>query len=166
MIAGAGSLLAGVALAGVSPAVASNPAPIPAAPYSGAPSTIGTEFWGVFSANVNNEYPDYIYLSDTTSKTVQATVAVPGYSPPFSANVTVIPGKTTSVELPLPAPDASQSDGIDNTGVHVTASGPVSVYGLDDWPQSTDGWTGLPVTGIGKSYTGDYLVNGVSGGVQ
>ena len=153
LTAAVGLLVVGSVAASPSTSASASTA-VPPAPYSGAPSTIGTNFWGVFAANVEDspdDLTDYVYLSDATSATVQATVAVPGIS--FSQNVTVVPGHTASVALPSePAPDASETDGVDNTGVHVTASGPVSIYGLEDEVYSTDGWAGLPVTGIGTKY--------------
>ena len=124
-------------------------ATVPPAGYNGPPSTTGTEFWTAFGAN----YPDdpvpnsYIYLSANEATT--ATVAAPGIG--FSQDVSVTPGTVTSVDLGN-AIEMATSDGVQDLGVHITAAGPITVYGLEDLVYSSDGFTALPVTAIGTSY--------------
>ena len=121
-------------------------AAVPPAPYNGPPSTIGTNFWTAFGINAETPEDDYIDLSGNTA--TQATVAVPGSS--FSQTVSVTPGHVTAVDVT--GADLSQTDGVQDLGVHVTAGAPVSVYGLEDAPESTDGFTALPTTAIGTDY--------------
>jgi IgGFc binding protein/GDSL-like Lipase/Acylhydrolase family len=115
-------------------------------PYNGPSSTVGTEFWFAFGANVSEE-TNYVDISGTTATT--ATVAVPALG--FSEDVSVTPGQTTNVALPRPS-DLTTPDGVEGLGVHVTAAAPVTVYGLEDTNASTDGFTALPVTAIGTNY--------------
>ncbi len=116
------------------------------APYHGAPSTIGTEFWTSFGINNSTPTTDYIDLSGNTA--TDATVSVPGST--FTDTVSVTPGHVTAVAVT--GADMTSTDGIQDLGVHVTAGAPVSVYGLEDLNFSTDGFTALPVTAIGTEY--------------
>lgn len=121
---------------------------VPPAPDPNPPSTVGTEFWTAFGANCPcSTETDYVFLSGATATT--ATVAMPGLS--FSQDVSVVPGMITSVAVPQ-GDNVTTPDGIQQLAVHVTAGAPVSVYGLEDQPYSTDGFTALPVTAIGTDY--------------
>ena len=119
---------------------------VPPAQYTGPPSTVGTDFWTTFGANQVIPTPDYIDLSGNTATT--ATVSVPGSS--FTQDVAITPGSVTSVAVT--GADMTSLDGTENLAVHITAGAPVSVYGLEDAPYSTDGFTALPVTAIGTDY--------------
>lgn len=121
-------------------------ATVAAGPYNGPASTTGTEFWFAFGGNVI-EGTNYVNISGTTATT--ATVAVPALE--FSVDVSVTPGQTTSVAVPT-GTDLKSFDGVEGLGVHVTASVPVTVYGLEDATYTTDGFTALPVTAIGTNY--------------
>jgi hypothetical protein len=122
-------------------------ADVPPAPFNGPPSTVGTEFWTAFGSNIQGSDSHTIYLSSDQS--VNATVAVPGTG--FDQDVAVTPGTVTSVDVGQSS-ELTTGDGIQNLGIHITASGPISVYGLEDSIFSTDGFTALPVTAIGDSY--------------
>ena len=65
----------------------------------------------------------------------------------------------TQITLPGDAQDPN-SDSVDPFGIHVTAGSPVSVYGLNTYPFTTDGFLGLPTNILGTSY----LVEGYTGG--
>ncbi len=115
-------------------------------PYNGSAATVGTEFWFAFGENLI-EGTNYVNISGTTATT--ATVAVPALG--FSVDVSVTPGQTTSVAVPT-GTDLQALDGVESLGVHVTSAAPVTVYGLEDATYTTDGFTALPVTAIGRSY--------------
>jgi hypothetical protein len=146
------SVLVGFLLAiGLGYATPDAGATVAPAPYSGPPGTVGTEFWFAFGANIDEEGGiegiNYVDIGGTTATT--ATVAVPALG--FSTDVSVAPGQATTVELPS-GTNLQTTDGVEDLAVHVTAAAPVSVYGLEDVDASTDGFTALPVTGIGTNY--------------
>jgi hypothetical protein len=114
-------------------------------------SNAGKEFWLGFPSNIEqNAQSLTLYISGTSATTGTVTIPGLGFSEPF----TVIPGTVTKVRLPDTAEiDPGASNVTENKGIHVTAEQPVTVYGLNDFPFTTDAYTGLPTDVIGDSYT-------------
>ncbi len=111
-------------------------------------SNAGTEFWLGFPTNYSGGTELTLYITGSTATT--GTVSIPGES--FSEGFSVTPGEVSAVKLP--ASDSMLSaDGIENKGIHVTAGAPVVVYGLNDYPFTTDAYTALPTSVVGTSYT-------------
>ena len=110
-------------------------------------SNAGTEFWLGFPQNIY-EGELTLYLTGSTATT--GAVAIPGEG--FSESFSVTPGAVTAVKLPGSA-EMSTYDGIEEKGIHVTAGAPVVVYGLDDYPYTTDAYTALPTNVVGTKYT-------------
>jgi hypothetical protein len=106
----------------------------------------GTEFWIAFETNGNVGTISVLILGQ--SGTI-GTVAVPGlaYSAPFSITAQGL----ATVILPAGAM-LTASDGVESLGVHVTASRPVIVYGLDLEAGSSDSFLALPVPELGTTY--------------
>ncbi len=138
---GAAALLAsGACLAGAAGAQA---APLP---------TEGTNFWLGFPANSYESLTTVqtLYIGGDTA--TSGKVLIPGMG--FSKAFTVTPGKVTPVQLPSGSDMApAVSDGSEAKGIHVTAKYPVVVNAVDDEAYSTDGYTGLPTSSLGTSYT-------------
>jgi hypothetical protein len=131
--------------------VATPPATADTAPQTSA----GTDFWLTFQGNLH-QGSLFLFISGSTATT--GTVDDPGIS--FSQAFSVTPGTVTQITLPGNAQDPN-SDSVDPYGIHVTAGSPVSVYGLNTFPSTTDGFLGLPTNILGSSY----LVEGYTGGL-
>jgi hypothetical protein len=123
---------------------------LPAAAQAGTPglSNAGTEFWLGFPSNLDGGTQLTLYITGSTATT--GTVTVPGES--FSEGFSITPGTVTAVKLSTGA-QTTTSDGIEAKGIHVTAGAPVVVYGLNDYPFTTDAYTALPTNVVGTSYT-------------
>jgi hypothetical protein len=132
--------------------------PVAAQASSSGLSNAGTEFWLGFPTNVGSPPQLTLYITGSTATT--GTVTVTGES--FSESFSVTPGSVTAVKLPSGTQILS-NDGIEEKAIHVTAGEPVVVYGLSDYPFTTDAYTALPADVVGSSYT--VLAYG-SGGVD
>ncbi|MGO9343921.1 MAG: Ig-like domain-containing protein [Acidimicrobiales bacterium] len=145
------STLPGVKASVARPSVAQTPAvkgTVASPMVTEPPSTVGTDFWTAFGANCPDcdTQVNYIFLSGKTATT--ATVADPGAG--FTDTVHVTPGSIAVVAVNNS--EMTTGNGTQNLGVHVTAGAPVSAYGLEDQPYSTDGFTALPDNAIGTDY--------------
>lgn len=121
---------------------------LPGAAQAEGLSNAGKEFWLGFPTNFGGGTELTLYVTGSTATT--GTVSVPGES--FSESFSVTPGTVTAVKLPSGAQMAT-SDGIEEKAIHVTAGAPVVVYGLNDFPFTTDAYTALPTNVVGTSYT-------------
>jgi IgGFc binding protein len=122
--------------------------PVAAQATSSGLSNAGTEFWLGFPTNYGGGTQLTLYITGSTATT--GTVTVPGEA--FSEAFSVTPGSVTAVKLPSGA-QSMTSDGIEEKAIHVTAGEPVVVYGLNDYPFTTDAYTALPTEVVGTSYT-------------
>ncbi len=61
-------------------------------------------------------------------------------------------GGEVTITLPKEADLGNANDLIQTNGVHVIASFPVSVYGLNHVPLTSDAYLGLPIKALGKTY--------------
>lgn len=116
-------------------------------PVAAQQNSLGTDFWLGFMHNHfgSESLPLFITGPAATS----GTVSVPGlgFSQPFS----VTPGTVTTVTVPLGA-EVRNSDVAEDKGIHVTASDPVTVYGLNRRQFTTDAFLGLPTAVLGTDY--------------
>ena len=114
----------------------------------------GTEFWLTFPGNYapdpSNPPEVQLYISGIAGTHV--SVALPGLATPFISSVTIPGGGVIGVPLPTNADLANANDIIQTNGIHVLASAPVSVYGFDHVPFTTDAYLGLPIRALGISY--------------
>ena len=112
----------------------------------------GQEFWLTFPGN----YPDPVnplQLSLCLVGAPNTTGFVEIAEPFFSAAFTIPPGgMSTTVVLPATAQLGAANDVVLKNGIHVTANGPVAVYGLSRLAYSTDGYLGLPTGTLGTDY--------------
>ncbi|MCX6249224.1 MAG: hypothetical protein NTX61_00575 [Bacteroidetes bacterium] len=108
-------------------------------------TNVGTDFWIAFPPNVDLTATIKLFISSNyaTSGIVQS--AFPGVNQSF----TVTPGIVT--QLALPNAVVLQS-GIEDKGIRIVSADPISVYGLNNEPSSTDAFLALPVTALGIDY--------------
>jgi hypothetical protein len=127
------------------------------------PSSQGTDFWVAFESNATyaGAGPGTLFLFISGNTATSGTVTVPAIS--FSTTFSVTPGVATTVSIPSTAEDDSNDTTTVGGALHITAGAPVSAYGLNTYPQSSDGFLGLPTPILGTSY----LVEGYgsSGGI-
>jgi IgGFc binding protein/PKD domain len=118
----------------------------------------GTDFWLMFPQNYddcpNCSLPNYPFqfvpqLLITSDVANTGTVTIPGLG--FSSNFTLAAGQGTYVEIPIAAAMLTV-DGVENTGIHVTAQSEVTVVGLSYYTASSDGYLGLPTPVLGTNY--------------
>lgn len=108
-------------------------------------TNVGTDFWLAFPTNCVYNPSYYIYVSGTTAATGTVSSAVPGVNQSFS----VVPGQVTQIVLPVAVGLVA---GIENKGVHLTSSAPVSVYGTVYSDGSSGGYMALPQPSLGTYY--------------
>ena len=72
-----------------------------------------------------------------------------GDSGPTLRNFTVQANTVTSVELTV---QVTQSDVVENKGIHVTSAQPITVYGMNQRVFTSDAYLALPVDGLGKDH--------------
>ena len=114
----------------------------------------GTEFWLTFPGNyapdaTNPPQPQFFITGPVGAF---GTVSMPGLPTPFSASFTIPGSGEITVPLPRDADLGNANDVILNSGINVIANAPVSVYGLNHIPYTTDGYLGLCTRGIGQTY--------------
>jgi hypothetical protein len=121
-----------------------------------APSTKGTDFWLAFPANFNATSSTAgltLFISGDAS--TSGTVDIPGLESSFPFSVTA--GQVTTIPIPGAAQLANGTadvDALESKGIHVTATLPVSVYGVSRilTSLSVDGYVGLPTNSLGTEY--------------
>ena len=115
--------------------------------FAQAPDSKGRDFWLAFPGN--HQGGSVLTLFITSEVATTGVVAIPGLG--FSTNYAVTPGNITSVLLPTGA-QLTQSNTIQNRGIHVTAQAEVTVYGLNRLQFTTDAFLALPTDILGTEY--------------
>jgi hypothetical protein len=112
----------------------------------------GTDFWLTFPGNYPEgpDTPLRLTLCIVGPQGVTGTVSIPGLR--FSTGFTLPAGMAVQVVLPDAASLGEVVDVVQNKGIHVEASEPVAVYGMNRIPYSSDGFLGLPVGVVGREY--------------
>ena len=120
----------------------------------------GTDFWLTFLSNFESglqptdggaAVPLELTLVISAETAASGTVQVPGIA--FSQSFTVTAGGLTVVTVPNGAiVGTGGAISTEALGIHVTSNTPVSVYGLNDIQETTDGFLGLPVNVLGTQY--------------
>jgi RHS repeat-associated protein len=105
--------------------------------------------WVAFMANYYGGGSHVIYLTGDTAGT--ANVTVPGLSSSFASIVSIAPHAVTAVTLPAGV-EMTTTDGVENLGVRIASSVPVSVFGLSRQQYTSDGFLGLPPAALGTEY--------------
>ncbi len=120
-----------------------------------APDSKGTDFWLMFSQNVN---PPQLQLFITGDVSTSGNVSIPGLS--FSQNFNVTPGTVTRITNIPSTAQVGTGNGLENKGIHVTSGNEVTVYGLNRASFTSDAYLGLPTDILGT----EYFALGHSGG--
>ncbi len=112
----------------------------------------GTDFWLTFPANYAPDpaNPVRLSLSITGLGGTTGLVTIPGLG--FSTNFVIPPSTEMVIALPKEADLGAANDLVENKGIHVAASGPVAVFGLNHVRFTTDGYLGLPSDALGRAY--------------
>jgi uncharacterized protein (TIGR02145 family) len=108
-------------------------------------TSTGTDFWIAFPPN-QGQGTISISISSSFLTDVVVFSAFPGVNQSF----TVIPGIIYQWILP---PDIVLLGGIEDKGIRITSTDPISVYGLNYRFYSTDAFLALPVNALGLDYT-------------
>jgi len=134
------------------PASVSATARLRATPNPDRLSSRGTDFWLGFDSNFFAE-PFYTRLSIrlTAEHDTSGAVVIPSllFYQPFSVTA------GSEVKIALPGQAFMDHDAVDQTedlGVHVTSLDDVSVFCINNYMWSTDGFLALPTKSLGQSY--------------
>ncbi len=117
-------------------------------------TTKGTDFWIGFLEN---------YIGDDTSHTDRMKVYITADNLPatgvvevplggWSMNYTVPANSTTEITIPTDKVMCTETDAIENKGIHITSDNPVSVYQLNYVRYTSDANITIPTTSLGKRY--------------
>ncbi|MGZ5281101.1 MAG: Ig-like domain-containing protein [Bacteroidia bacterium] len=109
------------------------------------PDTKGTDFWLAFPGNYGGYSSLYFYISGETATT--GTVTASGFSDTFS----VTPGTVTIVSVPTSF-NISSHNLVETKGIHITANDEITIYGLNQYPFTTDAYVALPTDILGTDY--------------
>ncbi|HWW00017.1 MAG TPA: HYR domain-containing protein [Candidatus Acidoferrum sp.] len=114
----------------------------------------GTEYWLTFPGNYAPDptNPPAPQLFIAGSPGVLGAVSMPLLTPPFLALFSIPASGMATVTLPASADLANANDVIQSNGIHVAASQPVSVYGLNHIKYTTDAYLGLSTKALGQTY--------------
>ncbi|XP_078677630.1 uncharacterized protein LOC144914054 isoform X1 [Branchiostoma floridae x Branchiostoma belcheri] len=121
-----------------------------AAGNTGARDNKGTEFILTFTENLQRDQHDpKLQVAGTTQTPATVTVEVPGTA--FTTTFNIGYGEVNTVDLPRVAVELRGS-GVQNTGVHVTASREIVVYGVFVEQATSDAFLALPTDVLGTEY--------------
>lgn len=109
------------------------------------PDSRGTDFWLAFPGNYSYQE---LTLFITGEVTTTGVVSIPSQS--WTSPFTVTPGAVITVILP--DVQLTNSDTVEDKGVHVMADDEVTVYGLNRVLYTTDAYLGLPTDVLGTEY--------------
>lgn len=117
-------------------------------------NSAGTEFWLTFPGNyatdpLNQPQPQVLIVGP--SGTV-GSVTVDGVIPAFSMPFAIPAGGTVQITLPRDADLGDVIDTVRGNAVHVVASQPINVYGMNHIPYSSDAFLATSTRGLGKTY--------------
>ena len=107
----------------------------------------GTDFWVGFMDHIDNDNEMVVMI--TAPKNTSGKIEMPHKN--WSADYVVQANKVTVVKLPLSA-ETTTSEQNDNTGIHVTATSPVSVYAHQYHNARSEAAMILPVASLGDEY--------------
>jgi len=117
-------------------------------------TTKGTDFWLGFMFNYlvdDTAHTDKMSVYITTDNlAASGTISIPLAG--WSQNFTVMPNSTTQIIIPTSIVMCTESETIENKGVHVTSDIPVSVYQLNYVKQTADAAIIIPTPSLGTRY--------------
>lgn len=113
-------------------------------------STKGTDFWFGFMKNIQETQTTElsVYISSETDATGTVSIPLNGWSEDF----TVSANSYTQVFIPSELGTCSGSGNIENKGIHVTSTEPISVFALNYESGSFDASLIYPTKQLGNKY--------------
>jgi hypothetical protein len=105
------------------------------------------DFWIAFLGVVNDDASPSLYISSPVGAT--GTVTLPGLGETYAFSVAA--GAVTNIDLD-PGIMTDDYDVIETNGIHITASQPVSVYGMNNFTAASAAFTGYPAALLGTNY--------------
>ena len=114
--------------------------------------SLGTNFWVAFFSvdnNINTTLGGDLSLYISSAVGATGTVTIPGFG--ITNAFSVGAGAVTNVDLD-PSVTMADYDVVETYGIQITASQPVSVYGVDYSEDTTCSFTGYPTTLLGTNY--------------
>jgi hypothetical protein len=111
------------------------------------PTSEGTDFAVCFEPNILAPAALSLFIGGDVAANGSVDVPGLGLSIPFS----VVPGLVTTVAVD-PSATVITGEGVEDKGVLVSADAPIAVYGLNQLPFTTDGFTALPEDLNGTRY--------------
>jgi VCBS repeat-containing protein len=126
--------------------------PAPPNRLTAARSNRGTDFWLTFLYNEPSleSEPPYAGFKLYINAGVDTTVNIGGVQDSYPQRFQVSAGSSTTV--PVYPGYATSSDSIHPDAIHITADHPVTVYGLNYFIWTTDGFLALPTAMLGTDY--------------
>nr|MBA2702657.1 PKD domain-containing protein [Blastocatellia bacterium] len=120
-------------------------------PPSGSLSNRGTNFWLMFPQAYSDGFGLAIQkLFITSTVDTSGNVSIPGAGFNFTQNFTVPANTVATVQMP--SVQVAESNIIQAKGIHITAQQSVTVYGLNQRANSSDGLLALPVNSLGTDH--------------
>lgn len=107
-------------------------------------TNVGTDFWIAIPPNSGTNSLK-IFISSATNTSGQVTSSFPGVNQTFN----VIPGFLTELSCPI---GIQLTSGIENKGIHITTTEPVSIYCLNFAGGTTDAYAAFQTESLGTSY--------------
>ena len=110
-------------------------------------ASFGTNFWVAFYSMLNTSVHLSIYISSPVG--ASGTVTIPGFG--ITNTFTLAAGAVTNVQISSAAM-MTDYDAVESYGIQITASQPVSVYGVDYSQYTSSSFTGYPTALLGTNY--------------
>jgi hypothetical protein len=122
-------------------------------PPSCVQDTLGTEFWLTFPGNYAPDpaNPPRLTVCVVGEPETTGLVAIPGLG--WSTSFRILPGTLSSTVVVYGLAElGSLNDRTAAKGVRVTASHPVTVFGMNQVEHTADGFLALPASALGREY--------------
>ncbi len=111
----------------------------------------GTDFWTEFFDAYDQDGGLQLSLDISSPVAASGTVSIPGVDGGWSQTFTVTPGQVTTIDIPIDAM-ITDYDTVENHGIHITSTQPVSVYGINDLVFASEAFTAYPTPMLGTNY--------------
>ncbi len=115
-------------------------------------SCSGTDFWVAFPGNYapDPSNPVKPQLCIVGAPGTSVTTVIPSLS--FNKVLPIPAGGSLTIPLPKETDLGDSNDELSKKGVHVTATAPVSLYGISQVQFTSDGFLGIPTEALGTEY--------------
>ena len=111
-------------------------------------ASMGTDFWVAFPGAINNAGYELSFCISSAAG-AGGTLTIPGLGTTNAFSVAAGAVKQIYIDYSIMT---GEYDVVETNGVHITASQPVSVYGVDYSESTSSAFTGYPTTLLGTNY--------------